>query len=145
MDTYLLYQILKKELQRKKVLEIRANGSSMIPLISEGDRIIIKEFDSYFLGDVIVFYNKADNALIVHRIVQNEDVIVCKGDNSFRLERVDKCHILGKVINIRPIDESLVAQSYLVGLSFVANDYNIEKTKCSELYKEYAEKCANLL
>ena len=144
MDSYLLYQVLKKELNKRNTIEIRANGNSMIPLITEGDKIVIEEFDSYSLGDVIVFYSKVDNALLVHRIVRKDNIIICKGDNSFRLEAVDKCYILGKVINIRRIDDSLVVQSYLVGRSFVVNNYDMEKTKQSKLYKEYVAQLTNL-
>lgn len=89
--------ILNLILKKYGTAELRVFGDSMLPLIKNGDHIIIKKSSSYCLNDVVVFKYKLEG-LIVHRIIKiEEDIYYCKGDNAIRTEIINKEDIIGKV------------------------------------------------
>lgn len=47
---------------------IVGSGSSMTPLLRDGDRIRVRKADRYRTGDLLVFRNSVD-ALVVHRLL----------------------------------------------------------------------------
>lgn len=101
MDTINL--IRKKILASGRNLEIYVSGNSMEPLIRDGDTIRIAYFPNYVVGDVVVFVY--DCKILVHRILKIDNGrIYCKGDNSFRLERISSDEILGKVIMVNNVE-----------------------------------------
>lgn len=98
-DEYMI-ELLKASIINGNVETIKTIGFSMEPIIRQNDKISIKAFDSYFIGEIIVFKYKAQG-LLVHRIINiigNE--IMCKGDNTNRVEHITKKDIIGKVILI---------------------------------------------
>jgi signal peptidase I len=85
-------------------VRLKTRGFSMFPLISTGDRIIIRQVRSLSPGDVIVF--KRNDEWIGHRLRRlfMKDGIIflqTKGDNQFQAdEPITPSEILGKVIEI---------------------------------------------
>jgi signal peptidase I len=85
-------------------VRLNTRGFSMFPLISTGDRIIIKQVRSPAPGDVIVF--KRNDELIGHRLrrIFRKDGITflqTKGDNQYKPdEPITPSEILGKVVEI---------------------------------------------
>lgn len=76
----------------------------MYPTFSDGDMITIFRESNYVVGDILVFWYKKD--LLVHRLLKICDgIYLCQGDNSFRLESVEKEFVIGKVelINSNPV------------------------------------------
>lgn len=124
----------------------------MFPVIYESDELIISREDFYNIGYVIVFF--FNRQLIVHRLLrQKNDFYYCKGDNAFRLETIRKCNILGKVIKVirnnvevslKQMDKTFVDMSYRISRIFFRNFFDIEKTKSSNIYKEYYKKYLSL-
>ena len=136
-------KLLEKQISKDGKLELEVTGTSMLPTLNHGDRIIAVKSDSYCVGDVIVFTYK-DQTLLVHRIVNKMDsCYFCKGDNSFRLEDISLEQILGKVIfknaniGLPKWDNYKVRLSYNINRCFFQNRYDIEKTITSSLYKHY--------
>lgn len=127
-----IYKILQKELLTQNI-SIKATGNSMYPTLSDGDMITVVQEDNYVVGDILVFWYKQD--FLVHRLLKICDgIYFCKGDNSFRLESVDKKFVVGKVAlvnsdSIQKWDNSLIELSYLVNRQFRNLCYDIEKTK----------------
>lgn len=80
-------------------------GTSMLPLISEGDEVLVKHVKAQelSLGDVIVY--KKEELFIIHRFLykRNKDgYIVAKGDNSFKLDGpFNDTYFLGRAVEIR--------------------------------------------
>lgn len=130
------FRILQKRILFKNNISIKISGNSMSPTFNDGDMITFFKENDYVLGDILVFWYK--NNLLVHRLLKiYNDIYFCKGDNSFRLESVEKEHIIGKVklINSIPVtrwNSSLIELSYLVNREFRNFGYDIEETKKQE-------------
>lgn len=76
------------------------SSGSMTPELQVGDVIIMKEFESYDVGDIVTF-NSNNEYLVTHRIIErNGDNFVTKGDsnNTKDVDTVSKENIEGKVI-----------------------------------------------
>ena len=79
---------------------VRIKGNSMEPLINDGAITFCTVMKCYSVGDIIVFKYLQDgkNRIISHRIIYKEgDQYFCKGDNSFRIEKITFDDILGKI------------------------------------------------
>ena len=133
-----------------KELSITVMGTSMEPVLKDGDVIKVKPCNNYEIGDIIVFLYK-NNALLVHRLIKKRNkILLCKGDNSFRLEEVEEEYVLGKVISINSnhiytIPNELIELSYLVNREFRKNRYEIDKTKNSPVYISFRNKLCSYI
>lgn len=139
-------QHLQKVLHMKyfaagKCMPLTVRGDSMLPGIQNGDAIAIQKCEMYELGDVLVFWYEGE--LLVHRMVQKEvDSNLCKGDHSFRLERVPTECIIGKVVCCRgqalqqPSD-ALIQLSLQIGIRYQQGDLDQNALKKTQLYAAY--------
>lgn len=79
----------------------------------------------------------------MHRLLKTENGrFFCKGDNSFRLEDIEKKDIIGAVqleIDVHNTPE-FVAASYSISRIFRKCRYNAERTKSTDEYLQYANK-----
>ncbi|MGZ4199740.1 MAG: signal peptidase I [Thermoleophilia bacterium] len=58
-------------------------GSSMQPLIQQGDLVVLRRHSSYQVGDVVGYHNSALHHVVLHRIIAvNGDKLTMKGDNN---------------------------------------------------------------
>ena len=82
-------------------------SGSMAPSLSTGEVVIIKPFDQYQVGDIIIFYPFVDNQekTITHRIyglkeTNGKELYITKGDasNLFDAQLVAPEAVLGKVV-----------------------------------------------
>ena len=90
-----------KEHTIEKIVRIR--GNSMEPLISDDVIAFYTVMENYSVGDIVVFEYLQDGGkrIISHRIIHKEgDQYLCKGDNSFRIEKITFDEILGKITAI---------------------------------------------
>jgi len=139
MNNQTILTLLKFQLMNKKSVEITVAGSSMNPVLKDGDRIRIEHRDSYAIGDILVFSYK-NQELLVHRLLQiKEGKYFCKGDNSMRLEDIAEDQILGVVIvneDKNNTNEFVTASLHIAKL-FRSCRYDIEKTMEHTDYIEY--------
>ena len=130
-------------LEKTQFVTITVCGVSMEPTMHEGDSITVEKCADYQVGDVVVFRYKY-NELLVHRIVKKDERLYCKGDNAFLMENIATDQIAGKVvkINSQPIENwpmCLIELSLKIGLEFRKQHYDIEVTKQTDIYKQYAK------
>ena len=139
MNNQTILTLLKFQLMNKKSVEITVAGSSMNPVLKDGDRIRIEHRDSYAIGDILVFSYK-NQELLVHRLLQiKEGKYFCKGDNSMRLEDIAEDQILGVVIvneDKNNTNEFVTASLHIAKL-FRSCRYDFEKTVEHTDYIEY--------
>ena len=141
MDIVLSQKILNRILTLYRETELKVEGISMMPVICPGDTVTIKENEKYYRGDIIVYAYK--KILLVHRILKIEnDLILCKGDNSFRIEDITTDQIIGKVIKIKGnappiVNSEILDLSFAVGREFKKNRYNQNLTMQSEVYSNF--------
>ena len=116
----------------------------MYPILREGDNVQIKINASVSIGDVIIFVYK-NNILTAHRLLKIENErYFCKGDNTLRLEDINKDQIIGKVLldNDKNNNPEFIQSSLNIAKLFRKCGYNAEKTKELPEYNEY--KCRYL-
>ena len=108
-------ELSRQVLKGGRDLRFRARGSSMHPMVRDGDTLIVRPVNSteIAVGD-IVFYRAPGRGIVVHRVVGvqkdvSEGILVVKGD-AVRSPDPAVCgsQVLGKVVSIersgRPID-----------------------------------------
>lgn len=126
----------------KKPFELTVSGTSMLPVIHEGESISICGKDSYDIGDIIVFIYRQDR-LIVHRLLDiKEDRYFCKGDNSFELEEIGYAQIIGAaMIEHDPHRAKVfIRDSYEINRIFKECGRDIGRTKLTPEYQDYYKK-----
>lgn len=144
MDRVILQQFIVKKLQRGLAINILVRGSSMNPVLKEGDLITIRRKECKE-GDILVFLYAGDE-LLVHRLLKRaEGYFYCKGDNSFRLEQVPEKDILGVVekLNgkaIRKCSSEFLEESERINQIFIAHQCDVEKVRETPAYQEYCKK-----
>ena len=123
----------------KQPLELTVEGTSMLPILHPGDSISISSKEDYKLGDILVFFYK-NSTLLVHRLLKIENGrYFCKGDNSFRLEDIEKSAILGAVELASDTHNTpeFISASYAINQVFRHCGYDAEKTKLTPEYIFY--------
>ena len=128
------------------VVLVRVNGNSMLPELYNGDKLVVHKSISYMVGDILVF-RYSGNSILVHRLLRIiGDRCYCKGDNSFRLECINKNEIIGKaskiirgkkIIDVNDIDKRYIDLSFRISRLFLRNRYDHIKVLQSSLYREY--------
>lgn len=134
-------QLLILQSKRKQPFKLTIEGTSMLPVLHPGNCISICAKEDYIVGDILVFFYKNDT-LLVHRLLKIENGrYFCKGDNSFRLEDVEKNAILGAVIQISDENNTpgFIAASYEINRVFRRCGYDVEKTKLTHKYATYSK------
>ncbi|PIR98909.1 signal peptidase I [Candidatus Collierbacteria bacterium CG10_big_fil_rev_8_21_14_0_10_44_9] len=78
-------------------------SGSMWPVLKQGDMVFIKGIqssDQVQVGDIIVFRNRANGTLTIHRVIKLGDKITTKGDANFSEDApVDYKDVIGETLN----------------------------------------------
>lgn len=119
--------------------EIIVHGTSMQPILHDGDTITLCRKDEYVPGDILVFaYNYG--AILVHRLLKIENGrYICKGDNAFRLESVKPEQIAGAVIldNDPHRNSAFLEASLKINHIFHRCRFDKELTRKTKEYQAY--------
>ena len=94
-------------LKRGDSLRFKAYGSSMLPLIRDGDLLTIEPVKPWDVkrGDVILYQTEGEKC-VVHRVVKidlrnEQHILVTKGDASpGSVEELEENRVLGRVVHI---------------------------------------------
>lgn len=137
----IILKALNNQLCEKGSVELEVHGDSMYPTLVNEDKVSIVRSDDYFIGEIVVFIYKTEQILI-HRLIQKDTTFGCKGDNSFRLETINKEMIIGKAVSVNNKILPSWPQwkcdfSYKINRLFFHNRYDIAKTKNCNLYFLY--------
>lgn len=135
-------QLLMLRSQIKKPFELTVDGTSMLPVLQPGDIIEVCAKDNYSIGDILVFFYKEDT-LLVHRLLKiANNRYFCKGDNSFRLEDIEKKDIIGAVLIKSDVNNTpeFIAASYSINRMFRKCGYNMEIVMSTTEYSQYVDK-----
>jgi len=142
------YEYARKRLACGKEVTVSVGGSSMFPVFQEGDFAVIQRKEAYGIGDILLFPYR-EEGLLLHRLIATDgENCCCKGDNSFRVEVVQRdsiwgsaCYRLnkGKREALRCPD-GLPEASLAVNRFLKENGYSRDKLFRSELYRQYREK-----
>ncbi|HNR69632.1 MAG TPA: S24/S26 family peptidase [bacterium] len=118
-----LRELASTVLHQNVPFRIRANGSSMSPMIKNGDIIVISPLRDRkpICGDVLAFVDPVNQALTVHRLIKNEgNCYFFRGDNSNgNVEITFADQLIGRLINVErngvPVHLGLGPERILIG------------------------------
>jgi hypothetical protein len=140
------FRLLKFKLSHTGKVVITVSGTSMLPVLCEGDKVGIVSSLEYDNGDILSFLYD-ENKVIVHRLLlHRKDRFFLKGDNSFRMEEVNYNNILGKVVEIErdgyvfkptPIDLKFISDSLDVHSEFVKCGFDHKKVLQTSKYMDF--------
>lgn len=89
---------------------VNVRGISMEPTLSTGDLLVMRQRDSYDVGQIVAFRSDMGGAVVVHRIVATDgERYLLKGDNNTFLDRYTPTaeEILGAEVLFIPGGERL--------------------------------------
>lgn len=141
MNPRLLKRIMALNQTCPDNVTITVFGKSMKPMLSGGDKINVKVTKQCSLGDVVVFFYNGE--LLVHRVIKlTDERIWCKGDNSFRTEKITHNDVFGNVVSIngmpiKPFPKYLTSLSYIVSREFYKAGLNKDKIEKTGIYIFY--------
>lgn len=99
-----LRELANTVFQLNKDLRLNACGSSMSPVIKNGDTIVISPLHNQKIrcGDILAFENPDRSAFTVHRLVKKNGAnYFFRGDNSLGpIEIVESIHLLGRLTSV---------------------------------------------
>jgi signal peptidase I len=94
---------------------IRVRGSSMAPVLRDGDRVTIERSNMIFPGDIIAFHDRHNGQFVIHRVagyIPSFTIpwrLLTFGDSAQNCDAaVERELVLGKVIDVktRPADRA---------------------------------------
>lgn len=128
---------------------IPVKGYSMFPIINEGEivKVVIKNSNLFEIGDILVYPYEKEGFLIHRLLEKKDDLLSCKGDNSFRLEKVNARDVIGvvRIENDTHRNQEFVDFSLFISMLHSSNGYNTLITKSLKEYKEYKRRYLNSL
>ncbi|MHB1484846.1 MAG: S24/S26 family peptidase [Saccharofermentanales bacterium] len=144
-----LVKYLSAKKNTGRTIQMSVNGISMFPVLKESEIITIINDSNYKEGDILVYF--CDNiGILVHRCLKVDNLdYYCKGDNAFKIEKITKDQIIGKVqtvqrngkeMSIEKPDDEFLNMSYEINNIFNRNGFDIVRTIGNELYKKYKNK-----
>ena len=89
------------------------HGYSMYPLLFDHkDSVYIEKAESFKKYDVVLFQRKSGQ-LVLHRILgfENDTLLIC-GDNEFKIEKVKKEQVLGKMTEFSRNDKEYTVDNF---------------------------------
>ena len=132
-------------LLKTQTLEVVVMGDSMYPVIHQQDVAIVEAVGEYNVGDIIVYQYEGE--MLVHRIIKKTaTTYFCKGDNAFRLEKIEDTDVVGKVcklfrsgkrIPLLKVNNQFIEMSYKIHMLYLKNKFDKNIVKGTKIYKNY--------
>lgn len=117
-------------------------SGSMEPTLSVNDLVVIRQADSYEIGDIIVY--QSGNSLVIHRIVDiRDEMITARGDaNNVADEPISEIYVKGQLAFMLPyvggllrIIKSLPGTILLLGAAILLLEKSWRKEKNKDAEK----------
>ena len=132
-------------LLKTQTLEVVVMGDSMYTVIHQQDVAIVEAVGEYDVGDIIVYQYEGE--MLVHRIIKKTaTTYFCKGDNAFRLEKIEDTDVVGKVcklfrsgkrIPLLKVNNQFIEMSYKIHMLYLKNKFDKNIVKGTKIYKNY--------
>ena len=105
--------MLKEGLDRGQKITLKSSGESMLPVIKEGDSLLIEGVENIQPGQIIAYLKSRGDwvAIVAHRVmtVRDDGFFISRGDNINKPdpEWISPDKIIGRVcqINGKTVDE----------------------------------------
>ena len=143
------FRLLKFKLSLTEKVVITVSGTSMLPVLCEGDKVGIVSSLEYNNGDILLFLYDENKVIVNRLLLHRKDRFFLKGDNSFRMEEVNYNNILGKVVEIdrdgcvftpTPVDREFISDSLDIYSEFVKCGFDHKKVLQTSKYINFEKK-----
>ena len=130
-----------------KIRIVIIRGRSMEPLLTDNDYVYTISTDKYVVGDILVY--KYNNEIIIHRLLQidkEKDILLCKGDNAFEIDKIKTSSVIGKAVFLYHRGEKryiCIPNNEFINASIEVNNVycnykkSVIQTIKSEVYKKF--------
>ncbi len=96
------YPLIIEAFNNNQSFTFPIKGTSMRPLLKNGDTVTIIKVDNNIKKGDIVFYRRDDNTFVLHRIRKiKNNILYIVGDHQTKLEEVKYDNLIGVVINYK--------------------------------------------
>lgn len=83
-----LMPVIREKLGRGRNVKFSPNGTSMLPLIRQGeDTVVLSPLPGRLKKYDVPLYQRDNGQYVLHRIVKVGDTYTCMGDNQFKKEQ----------------------------------------------------------
>ena len=98
-----LMPMFREQLEAGKSVAFSPRGISMLPLLRQGiDSVVLSPLPEKLQKYDLPFYRYPDGRYVLHRIVEvRDDYYICRGDNTWRPEKVRPEYLVAVVTSIR--------------------------------------------
>lgn len=107
--------IVREVLRKRGWIDLPSHGTSMYPLIKEGD---ICRFSSCNPSELkkmdIILFSTPSKGFVAHRLIRiNNTRYICKGDGNLGFDPpLDQSHILGKLLSIKRGNKNIYLDNF---------------------------------
>ena len=89
--------MIEEQIRKDNFLVSEANGNSMLPLLRDGDKVVIAKVFDIKKYDVVLF--KKESHYILHRVIKiDNNKLIIRGDNNVATEVIEKKDVVGKLV-----------------------------------------------
>lgn len=100
-------KVLEAMKKSNSKLQLTVAGTSMLPVIDDGDSVCFQKPLRYHLGDILVF-ERSPGIVITHRLLyKTKKHLYIKGDSTVAIDKVNYSSVLGAVCEIKKTDRSI--------------------------------------
>jgi signal peptidase I len=101
MNNDLGMKVLEAMKKSNSQLQLTVAGTSMLPIINDGDSVYFQKTSRYRIGDILVF-ERATGVIITHRLLyKTKKYFYIKGDSTVAIDKVEYSSIIGAVYQVK--------------------------------------------
>lgn len=107
MNNYLGMKVLEAMKKSNSRLQLTVAGTSMLPVIDDGDSVYFQKSNRYRFGDILVF-ERSPGIVITHRLLcKTRKHLYIKGDSTVAIDKVGYSSVFGAVFEVKKPDRKI--------------------------------------
>ena len=107
MNDDLSMKVLEAMKKSNSKLKLTVAGTSMLPVIDDGDSVYFQKLPRYRLGEILVF-ERSLGTIITHRLLyKTTKHLYIKGDSTVAIDKIEYPSVLGAVCEVKKTDRSI--------------------------------------
>ncbi|MCD6322582.1 MAG: S24/S26 family peptidase [Clostridiales bacterium] len=123
MNNNLGMKVLEAMKKSNSKLHLTVAGTSMLPVIDDGDSVCFQKPPRYRLGDILVF-ERSPGTVVTHRLLfKTTKHLYIKGDSTVAIDKVEYSSVLGSVCEVNKPDTNITISRGLYLLPVIFSSY----------------------
>ncbi|MCK5759457.1 MAG: S24/S26 family peptidase [Clostridiales bacterium] len=127
MKDDLSLKVLEAMKKSNSKLLLTIAGTSMLPVIGDGDSVYFQKPPRYRLGDILV-YERSSGTVITHRLLyKTTKHLYIKGDSTVAIDKVAYPSVLGAVYKVKKTDRNITISRGFYLLPVILSSYHMHR------------------